>query len=1287
MVRGHNSTLRIPLPNTFSRNIIPANRDHIPTPHIARIWPHLSNIADKLMPITDCEIGLLIGYNCSQALMPREVIPPDGDGPYGQRTDLGWGIVGIVDPLSSVNEEDTIGVSHRTLVCEVPTNVVPSCDHTSLDSVAFAIRTSIKVVNPVDISKMLELDFSENTVFEDTLSQEDKRFLKLVSEGITLDNGHYSMPLPFKGDPPRLPKNKFIALRRLTNLTKKFKTDERYLKLYKEFIENLVRQGHAEKVVESDMSSEEDFEWYIPHHGVFHPRKPGKLRVVFDCSAAFKEQSLNAHLLQGPDLTNTLVGVLCRFRKGKIAFTCDIEQMFHQFFVHREHRNYLRFLWWTDEEMTEPAVYRMCVHLFGATSSPGCANFGLKQIATDNEAALGKDAADFLRKDFYVDDGLKSVSSVDEAVNMIKRGQTMCMNGGLRLHKFSSNSKEVLSLIPPEDRAMGLLNDKLPVEFTLGVQWNIQSDTFQFNIVLNDKPLTRRGILSTVSSIYDPLGFISPVILVGKQILQQKCGENIGWDDPIPDELHMRWERWRNDLKELSDLQIRRCVTPDDFDDVKVREFHHFSDASSTGYGQCSYLRLIDVAGRFHCSLLMGKARVSPRKSITIPHLELTAAVVSVKVHALLNQELQFDNALHYFWTDSSVVLGYIMNDARRFHVFVGNRVQQIRDHTNPSQWRYVSSKDNPADIASRGATASELISSSWLSGPQFLWRNELPPSEDYSDISSMDNLKDDPEFKKVQVFSTSRTTTQSLLHRLDYFSDWNKAKRAIANCLHYKWLLMNCLDRKTKVTKGDTSNMYHTVEDLKKAEVAILRMVQEVHFEKDIEKLVRKVTVGTESSLYRLDPILDDNGLIRVGGRMSHSSDTYEVIHPVILPRKSHVTQLLIRHFHERVQHQGRGITTNELRSNGYWIIGCSAAVSSTIYHCLKCRKFRGRTQDQKMSDLPFDRVDPAPPFSYCGVDYFGPFYIKEGRKELKRYGVIFTCFTSRAVHLEIANTLDTDSFINALRRFLCIRGPIRQLRSDRGTNFIGAENELRRSISEMDDEQIAEFLKKEGCDYFQFRTNVPHASHMGGVWERQIRTVRSILATLLCTLGKQLDDEALRTLICEVTAIVNSRPLSVENLNDPLSQVLTPNHLLTMKSKIILPPPGKFIKPDLYVRKRWRRIQYLANEFWFRWRREYLNNLQSREKWVKKRRNLKVGDVVMIKDDNFSRNRWRLGRISKAHEDVDGLVRKVRLTVGSSDLDSKGVRTSKLIELDRPMHRLILLQETEEFPLEEPL
>lgn len=1299
MVRGHDSDVRISLPETYSRNIIPANRNHIPTPSIAKTWTHLSAIADKLLPLKDCEIGLLIGYNCPRALMPRDVIPPDDDGPFAQKTDLGWGIVGI--DTNHESEDDPIGISHRTLVCEIPTELVTpawkSYDQPSIESVSFAFKTKIKI-DPVQISRMLELDFNENTAGDESvMSQEDKRFIKLVGDGIRKDpnNGHYSMPLPFKGEPPQLPDNKFIALKRLQNLTKRFKTDQRYYDMYKDFIANLLKHGHAEVVPETETLQDADLKWYIPHHGVINPRKPDKLRVVFDCSAKFKGVSLNDHLLQGPDLTNTLIGVLCRFRKGRIAFTCDIEQMFHQFMVHQNHRDYLRFLWWKNDEMSDVVVYRMCVHLFGATSSPGCANFGLKKIASDNEAILGQDVADFLRKDFYVDDGLKSVDSVEEAVHMIQGSQTMCKNGGVRLHKISSNSKDVLSAILDGDRAKGLkdkdiFDNTLPIEHTLGVQWNIQSDTFQFKITLNDKPLTRRGILSTVSSVYDPLGFISPVVLVGKQILQQTCGENVDWDDPIPEELHMKWDKWRKDLRNLIDLQVKRCIQPSEFDNIKTREFHHFSDASSVGYGQCSYLRSIDASGRVYCSLLMGKSRVAPRKALTIPRLELTAAVVSVKTHALLKREFEFNDATHYFWTDSSVVLGYIANEAKRFHAFVGNRVQQIRDQTIPSQWRYVATNDNPADIASRGATATELINSNWITGPSFLWNPELPFTDDGTDIPSIVDLKDDPEVKRVQVFASStENQNPTLLERLEYYSSWNAAKRAIANCLFFKQLLKNRVLRKHSTTPSEsveTTTRTITVEDLQQAENEIIRLVQDANFVKDIDKLKRNIAISNESPLYRLDPFLDENGIVRVGGRNQQSLDTFEVKHPVILPRKGHMTELLVRHFHEKMQHQGRGITTNELRSNGFWVIGCSSAVSNAIYYCLTCRKLRGCSQNQKMADLPTDRVDPAPPFSYCGVDYFGPFTVKEGRKELKRYGVVFTCFSSRAVHLEIANSLDTDSFINALRRFICMRGPIRQMRSDRGTNFIGAKNELDRAVSEMDDERVVEFLKNEGCDYFNLKTNVPHASHMGGVWERQIRTVRSILTTLLCNFGRQLDDEALRTFICEVTAIVNSRPLTVENVNDPQSSALTPNHLLTMKSRVILPPPGKFIRPDLYVRRRWRRIQYLANEFWFRWRREYLNNLQSRDKWTKKRRNLKIGDIVMVVDENMSRNLWKLGRVVSAQTDDDGLVRKVRIIVGTSDLDAKGVRKSKLSELDRPIHKLILLQETEEVPDEEP-
>eukprot|EP00057_Strongylocentrotus_purpuratus_P003072 XP_003725859.1 PREDICTED: uncharacterized protein LOC100891394 [Strongylocentrotus purpuratus] len=341
-------------------------------------------------------------------------------------------------------------------------------------------------------------------------------------------------------------------------------------------------------------------------------------------------------------------------------------------------------------------------------------------------------------------------------------------------------------------------------------------------------------------------------------------------------------------------------------------------------------------------------------------------------------------------------------------------------------------------------------------------------------------------------------------------------------------------------------------------------------------------------------------------------------------------------------------------------------------------------------MSDLPSDRVLPAAPFTYCGIDCFGPWVIKEGRKEMKRYGLLFTCMPSRAVHIETLNSLTTDSFIQGYRRFAALRGPIRQLRCDRGTNFVGAEAELRKAWSEMNHEHVKGTLMKEGCDYVQFTFNVPAASHMGGVWERQIRSARRVLETLLYQSSRQLNDESLRTLMYEAAAIVNSRPLTVTDLNDPTYLApLTPNHLITMKSKVLLPPPGNFQDTDLYSRKRWRRVQHLINEFWDRWRKEFLQNLQTRQKWTRPRRDAKIGDIVIMKDENLPRNQWSLARISEVFPSTDGLIRKVKLVKGDSELDDSGKRKGPVKELERPIHKLVLLLPREDqdgFPTKEP-
>ena len=670
-------------------------------------------------------------------------------------------------------------------------------------SLSFVPKVQFKEeINPHAVKKMFEMDFSEHNSSQEALSKEDRKFLTIVESGIChCEDGHYEMPLLLRVPAPTLPNNREVAFRHLIQLKRRFKSDRKYKDDYTAFTERVINNGFAEKVphIEAESGgragpgcSEEGRVWYIPHHGVYHPKKPTEIWVVFDCSAEFQNESFNKHLLQGPDLTNNLVGVLCRFRKEPVALMCNIEGMFHQAGVAEWDRDLLCSLWWENGDTPkEPTKFRMTVHLFGATSSPGCAHYALKMSANDNETNLGPEEANFIHKDFYVDDGLTSMESVHDAVTLIKNTKEMCRRGGFKLHKITSSHKEVIEAIPFEDRAEGIQNidldkEALPVERALGIQWCIEKDSFQFRIVLKDRPCTRRGILSMVSSIYDPLGFVAWLLLEGKKILQELCKEKTDWDNPVPEDIKARWQRWRAELPSLEELSIPRCYKLSNFGPIASAELHHFSDASTQGYSQCSYLRLTNGKGRIHCSFLMGKARVTPLKPVTVPRLELTAAVVSVKICTQLQRELDYEGVKEVFWTDSKVVLGYIANETRRFHIFVGNRVQQIQEHSSPDQWHYVDTKSNLADHASPGLNPQGLQNSSWITAPAFLWKDKSCwPVNEAKEIFTLS--EDDPEVKnKVALVTSTDKSFASLASRLKYFPDYHWAKKAIELCLLY---------------------------------------------------------------------------------------------------------------------------------------------------------------------------------------------------------------------------------------------------------------------------------------------------------------------------------------------------------------------------------------------------------------------------------------------------------------------------------------------------------------------
>ncbi|XP_033642413.1 uncharacterized protein LOC117302547 [Asterias rubens] len=692
-------------------------------------WSHLSDI---ILPDVDANnVHLLIGQDNPSALIPKEVREGGVGTPYATRTKLGWTLNGPFEtgPLSR--------------------------------STSFFIETDTSLQQQVE--KFWKLDGTGGD--ERGMSISDKKVISTWEQSLCRDGAHYSMNIPFKMRPPQLPDNKAVAEHRLRLLGRRLGRDSDMKEKYIAGIQDLMNKGYAEEVPQQDLNREDGAVWYLPHHPVLHPRKPGKVRIVFDCAARYRGVSLNDKVHQGPDMTNKLVGVLIQFRQETIALMADVEGMFHQVHVNKPDRDVLRFLWWTDNDISgvPTKTFRMTSHLFGGIWSPSCATFALKRTAQDNMESFDANTIDTIDKNFYVDDCLKSVATEQEAISLVRQLREVLASGGFRLTKWISNSREVLRSVPESERAKGVptldLDQTLPAERALGVLWDIESDAFTFNVSVTEKPLTRRGLLGTVSSVYDPLGYASPFVLTAKILFQSLCRMKIGWDDPIPDSIKEQWIRWMADLPLLQKISIPRCVKPLNYDTITSAQLHHFADASERGFGAVTYLRLQDSSGLVHCVLLMAKAKLAPLKTTTIPRLELAAAVISVKLDETMRRHLTLPLQETVYWSDSMIVLQYLRNEEKRFQTFVANRVSKILEHSTPQQWKHVDTSSNPADDVSRGLQAQQLIDSKrWLHGPQFLQLEEdkWPNQPEFDKMT----LPVDMELKTVtQVYSVEATT------------------------------------------------------------------------------------------------------------------------------------------------------------------------------------------------------------------------------------------------------------------------------------------------------------------------------------------------------------------------------------------------------------------------------------------------------------------------------------------------------------------------------------------------
>ncbi|XP_063968368.1 uncharacterized protein LOC129265564 [Lytechinus pictus] len=1218
-IQSLNGDVELEIPSLWTVDRLPTSRQSIPVQEDVDKWPHLQGI--ELPNVAESDIRLLIGSDVPEAFWVEEERRGRRKEPYAIRSPLGWTVMG---PTSSRFTPRNGSVNNMTV-----------------DS---HLQFQLERFWQMDKMPGDEADLPAE-------STEDRRAKMMMEDSVTLTDGHYQLGLPWRRQPPNLPNNKWLAESRLKSLKRRLQRDENLHMKYSKTMKEYLSKGHAQEVTNN---SEQNFPlWYLPHHPVTHPMKPEKVRVVFDCAAKFQGISLNNQLLSGSDLTNKLIGVLMRFRQEKIALVADIEGMFHQVKVTPSDVDALRFLWWPDGDLSkEPKEYQMLVHLFGATSSPSCATFALRRTVEDNKDDFNPDACQTVRDNFYVDDCLKSVASKEDGRRLVSQLRELLQRGGFRLTKWVSNDIDVLSDLPQSERAASIVdldlgNDHMPTERTLGVLWDMETDAFQFRVSTKDVPHTRRGILSATSSLYDPLGFVAPFTVNAKILLQDLCARGLGWDEQVADEQSKEWDSWQAQLPDLSSVKIARCYKPDNFESPEYH-LHVFSDASERAYAACAYLRVTE-GSKVHVTFVMGKTRLSPIKKMTIPRLELSAAVLAVKLAKTIEREIGIPLNSFTFWTDSTAVLRYISNESRRFQTFVANRVARIQECTSRDQWKYVDTRNNPADDGSRGVPATML--SRWVDGPAFLKKGESEwprcPISPESRKSSLDGelSGEDPEVKKNVFTITAEDKVIDPL--IDRYSTWDRLKRAVA------WILRVKDHLHSRVKKDDSfsSTGDLTVHELKKAERALIQHVQRQVFPSAFNG-----SSSSKTSLRKLNPIIKD-GMLRVGGRLDRAPIGDEAKHPLILPNHHHVTRLLIEHHHKQVGHSGAGMTWASIRSK-YWILKGGAEVRRILGHCLQCKRRNVPRGTQFMADLPKERVTPGTPvFHNSGVDFFGPFFVKQGRSHVKRYGCIFTCMATRAVHLEVANSLETDTFINALRRFINRRGQPAKIWSDNGSNFRGAQRELKENLAQVNSKKVNRYLAQRGIDW---KFNPPGASHMGGIWERVIRSVRRILGILLK--NQTLTDEGFITMMSEVEAILNSRPLTPLTSDSNDLEPLTPNHLLLYHRNLTV-PPGIFTKEDCLLRRRWRQVQYLADQFWRRWVREYLPILQQRQKWTKEEINFKTDDLVLMADDSLPRGKWPLGRICDTYPDKHGRVRQVEVRIGPN-------------QYKRPISKLCLLE-----------
>lgn len=1085
------------------------------------------------------------------------------------------------------------------------------------------------------LSEGVPEDFTKATNEAEKVEECFKQSVEIIDDTFYVD-----LPLATPLNELQLGDSFSVALQRFLSLERKFKTNPGYFEQYKNFIQEYISLGHAKIVNINIYDLVNGPAYFLAHHAVLNEfSKTTKLRVVFDGSMLSKSKvCLNDVLMNGPIVQNELFNILVLFRTYKYTLICDITKMFRGIYVNKDYTCLQNILWRDSPEQSINCLQLQTV-TYGLKSSTYLATRCLLELA-DRYGDRFPLAARVLRSNTYVDDVICGADSTQDLQVLKTQLINLLKLGSFNLHKWCSNCPSVLTDVPKDSKyfeELDLSNDN--VIKTLGLMYNILPDELTFSSPIDENTydtLTKRQTLSLIGRIFDPLGLIAPIIVVAKLLMQQVWTLKIGWDTMLPQDLLEKFQNFIQSLKMMDVLSIPRYISS-----VHCNSVHliGYADASLKAFGCCLYLRMFNDDGSVSVNLICAKSKVSPLKnSLTIPRLELNSALLlaelTYRVHDILKAKY---NIKVHLCSDSQITLSWIISKNLKSVTYVKNRVNKIHKLTNGFDWCYVKTNENPADLLSRGIEPIKLKNNSfWWHGPSQLSNKDFSytayvPSKPV--ISKLPDIEEDED-----LLVNSVTVNKPHFNIFEKYSDFNKLQRTIAYILRFKH---NSLNKNNKIYGSLTAG------EMKNSWLIIIKYIQN-NFYKEIHLL--KNNKSLKSGLANLHPFIDSDGILRVGGRLQNANISYDKMHPIILPKSNYLTTLIIQQEHMRLLHAGPKLLLSSL-SQRFWIISGIREVKKVVLKCTTCFRMKAVASKQLMGCLPAERINAVRPFQIVGIDFCGPFCIKIARIRnpmvSKCYIALYVCFATKAIHCELVSDLTTSAFLASLKRFIARRGMPSQIYCDNASTFKGACNELKRLHDLFHSKECNDVVKYFcSSNLIQFKFIPSYSPEFGGLWEAGVKSVKYHLKRIVTNVT--LTFEELYTVISEIEAVLNSRPLLPVNSDPSNNNYLTPGHFIIGTAMTGYPEPD-YSNVPIHRLKFWNICSKLKQDFWKSWSRDYLTQLQSRPKWRQAYPNLKEGDLVVVKTDNTPPMTWPVARIIKTFPGPDGRVRVAEIKIGN--------------------------------------